>query len=72
MTASTIDEAIEQMTAIVDSARQAGQRQGFFAALYRRVTIAVRDGIAAGRFEDGDRHPREYPAAESHRLWLND
>ena len=28
-------------------------RMGYFAALYRRVTCAVRDGISAGSFQNG-------------------
>lgn len=31
---------------------------GYFATLYRNVTVRVRDGIAAGRFEDGPRMER--------------
>ena len=58
MTAKTIDEVVEQLDAIIDDARHERSRLGFFAALYRRVTVEVRDGIAAGRFEDGPRMER--------------
>ena len=35
-----------------------GSRLGFFAALYQRVTAAIREGIRAGLFEDGPRMER--------------
>lgn len=53
--ATTIDEVIERLGAIVKDAVAANDRMGYFAALYTRVTLAVRDGIAAGSFDDGPR-----------------
>ena len=58
MSAKTIDEVIEQLDAIIEDTRREGSRLGFFAALYRRVTVEVRKGIAAGRFENGPRMER--------------
>jgi len=58
MHATTIDDVIHQLTAIVERSRETTSRQGYFAALYRRVTIAVKEGIAAGRFQDGPRMER--------------
>ena len=55
MTATTLDEVIDQLTEIVDTARQDGTRVGYFAALYRAVTVQVKEAIAAGRFDDGVR-----------------
>lgn len=52
---TTIDGVIDALGAIVDDARLRGDRRGLFAALYRRTTIVVRDGIEAGRFDDGAR-----------------
>lgn len=49
---------IDALGAIVQDARDAGDRRGYFAVLYRRTTIAVRDGIRAGRFADGARMDR--------------
>ena len=43
---------------MVDTSRRDGSRLGFFAALYRRVTIEVKRGIDSGRFEDGTRMDR--------------
>lgn len=58
MAAGTIDEVIAQLDGIVDAARERRDRAGYFAALYRNVTRRVRDGIAAGEFEDGARMER--------------
>ncbi len=58
MPAATIDEVIERLDEVVGRARRDGSRTGYFAALYRKVTVSVRDGIRAGRFEDGERLER--------------
>jgi hypothetical protein len=51
----TIDDVIAQLTDIVDATRKEPSKLGYFAALYRKVTIHVKQGIAAGRFQDGPR-----------------
>jgi hypothetical protein len=56
--ARTIDEVISRLDAIIERAIVERDRLGFFAVLYRTVTAAVKDGIAAGRFEDGPRMER--------------
>ena len=56
--ARTIDEVIAQLDAIIAEAMLHGDRLGFFAVLYRTVTAAVKEGIAAGRFQDGPRMER--------------
>lgn len=53
--AQSIDEVVDALTAIVDTARGERSRLGYFPALYRRVTEAVRDGIGQGRFQDAAR-----------------
>lgn len=58
MQAKTIDEVIARLEAIIDDAVARGDRIGYFAALYNRVTQAVRDGIRTGRFQDGPRMER--------------
>lgn len=58
MTVDTIDEVIGRLDAIVGWARRTGSRSGYFAALYRRVTLEVWDGIREGRFDDGPRTER--------------
>jgi len=56
--ARTIDEVIAQLNAVIDRARREKSRLGYFAVLYRNVTIKVKEGIAAGHFEDGERMER--------------
>lgn len=54
----TIDEVLDRLDVEVDRALRARSRLAYFACLYRAVTRRVRDGIAAGRFEDGPRMER--------------
>lgn len=51
----SIDEVIHQLDQIVLACIHEGNPLGYFPALYKRVTIAVRDGIASGTFEDNER-----------------
>lgn len=53
--AGTIDQVVEALTDIIEQSRADRSRLGYFPALYRRVTRAVRDGIAQGRFQNGAR-----------------
>src|ERR1700690_3663954 len=53
MTPHTIDDVLSALDAVVQQAYQNGGRIGYFAALYRRVTGAVRDGVANGHFDNG-------------------
>lgn len=53
MPITTIDEVLSALTTIIDDSRAKASRVGYFAALYRRVTQSVKDGIAAGRFQNG-------------------
>lgn len=54
----TIDEVVDHLDTILADALRRGSRHGYFAALYNRVTRAVRAGIHAGRFDDGARMER--------------
>ena len=54
----TIDEVLHELDQIILNCRTAASRFGFFAALYRNVTIKVKEGIAAGVFDDGPRMER--------------
>ncbi|MCI3276640.1 DUF5995 family protein [Streptomyces cylindrosporus] len=58
MRADNIDDVVDGLAGIVAEARRAGDRVGYFAALYRQVTVEVRKAIHAGRFEDGPRMDR--------------
>ncbi len=54
----TIDQVIDQLTEIIDWSRKTKSRLGYFAALYRNVTIKVKEGIAENFFDDGERMER--------------
>ena len=50
-----VERIVARLDEIIDEAITERSRIGYFAAMYRKVTVAVRDGIAAGQFEDGPR-----------------
>jgi hypothetical protein len=56
--ARTIDEVISHLDEIIARSRREASRLGYFASLYRNVTVEVKRGIGAGRFEDGPRMER--------------
>lgn len=58
MQAKKIDEVIQELDKIVDWARGEKSRLGYFAALYRKVTLKVKEGVAEGFFDDGERMER--------------
>lgn len=52
---SEIDGVVERLGVIIDGARAGGSRMGFFPAVYLQMTLAVRQGIQDGAFDDGPR-----------------
>lgn len=58
MSARNIDEVIDALDAVISRSERDADRVGYFAALYRKVTFAVRDGIRRGEFLDADRMDR--------------
>ncbi|HEX3130459.1 MAG TPA: DUF5995 family protein [Thermoanaerobaculia bacterium] len=58
MQASNIDEVLEILDTIIADATATSDRLGYFAALYRQVTLEVRKGIQQGFFDDGPRMDR--------------
>jgi hypothetical protein len=58
MYAATINDVIDRLGHEIDRCRARDSRLGYFPALYRKVTIAVKEGIAQGAFEDGKRMER--------------
>jgi hypothetical protein len=58
MPARTIDEVIAQLDEVIARSRRERSRLGYFALLYRNVTVKVKEGIQAGAFEDGARMER--------------
>jgi hypothetical protein len=54
----TIEQVLEALDRIVARALDEGSRLGYFAAIYRKVTAKVAEGIATGFFDDGERMQR--------------
>lgn len=55
MQANTLDEVVTCLDAIIEECRQRNSRTGYFACLYRKMTIAIQQAIAHNEFEDGIR-----------------
>ena len=55
MEAKNIDQVIQQLDYIIEWSINCRSRLGYFAALYRKVTLKVKEGISDGFFEDGER-----------------
>ena len=53
MNVQTINDVVTALDAIVQQSYDNVSRLGYFAALYRRVTCAVREGISSGSFQNG-------------------
>lgn len=58
MGTTTIDEALAGMDDIIARALAEGDRRGYFAVLYRKVTAKVKEGVDAGFFDDAERMVR--------------
>jgi hypothetical protein len=56
--ATTIDEVILQLQELIEDCIQRKDRMGYFAALYHKVTVRVKEGILNNEFEDGARMER--------------
>ena len=52
---TTIDEVLSRLEAIIADAQAKGDRTGYFASLYHKVTSGVKTGIERGQFQDGPR-----------------
>jgi len=53
--AKTIDEIIQQLEQLIHACANSKDRIGYFASLYYKVTVRVRDAIQKGQFEDNAR-----------------
>jgi hypothetical protein len=58
MATTDIDEVLSRLDAVVARAIADGDRSGYFAVLYRKVTAKVKEGIEAGFFDDAERMGR--------------
>ena len=54
-TITTIDGVIAQLDEIIEWSIANKSRIGYFASLYRRMTVAVKQGILTNEFQDGKR-----------------
>lgn len=54
----TIDDVLQELDQVIFACRKESSRLGFFATLYRNVTIKIKEGITAGAFDDGPRMER--------------
>ena len=52
---TTIRQVVDALDTVIDWSIEASSRLGYFAALYKRVTIAVGVAVDEGKFEDGAR-----------------
>jgi hypothetical protein len=52
---NSINEVIRKMDAIVEQCSRNNLRAGYFAVLYRLVTIRIKEEIDAGNFDDNER-----------------
>src|ERR1700742_4818022 len=55
MPANTIDEVLARLQEIIDASEKSGDRIGYFASLYYKVTSQVKEGILHNKFENGPR-----------------
>ena len=55
---STFGEVVAALDSVIEWSVAASSRLGYFAALYKRITIAVRTAVKDGAFQDGSRMQR--------------
>jgi hypothetical protein len=55
---ATIDDVLTGLDAVIVRALEEGDRCGYFAVLYRKVTATVKDGLSSGFFDDPERMER--------------
>ena len=58
MSIADIDVVLQRLEGVIADTISQRSRAGYFAAMYRKVTVAVADAITAGRFEDAERMAR--------------
>ncbi len=55
MNAKTIDEVIDKLEEIIQTSLQQESALGYFAALYQKVTIRIKEKLGTNYFDDDDR-----------------
>jgi len=56
--ANSINEVLTNLDSVIEWSKAQQSRIGYFAVLYRRMTVAVQQGILNNQFEDGARMER--------------
>lgn len=56
--ATSLDDVVATIDSVIDWSIENASRLGYFAALYKRITVAVRAAVAHGAFDDGPRMER--------------
>lgn len=56
--ATSLDDVVAIIDSVIDWSIENASRLGYFAALYKRITAAVRTAVAHGVFDDGPRMAR--------------
>lgn len=55
MAIADIDVVLQRLEGVIDETVHTRSRAGYFAAMYRKVTVAIRSAVVAGRFDDNER-----------------
>lgn len=58
MLPTTLEEVLDQLSVIVEQSIASNSRAGLFAYVYYRTTLQIKQAIAEGAFEDGERMER--------------
>jgi hypothetical protein len=58
MTRETIDDVVHGMDLVLDRYLEDDDPRGYFACVYRAVTVRILEGVNAGEFDDGPRMVR--------------
>src|SRR5271163_4405588 len=56
--AENVDDVLRNVDQIIDWSINANSHLGYFAVVYKRVTLAIREAINDGQFDDGHRVAR--------------
>lgn len=56
--AETIDDVLRNIDTVLEWSIAVGSKIGYFAVLYKRVTLGIREAVIAGEFDDGARMER--------------
>ena len=58
MGAENVDDVVRLLSEVTDAARAGAHRRGYFAAMYRQMSVSIHHSIDNGDFDDGPRMSR--------------